>query len=87
MQTLAQESKPGKYLKNKRELPLSTGKGIPYLLLLSLYKTIRDKEGTTVTGKIGHFQSLLDTRCRLLLQAHRSVMKSRVPTWHWSLCC
>jgi hypothetical protein len=51
---LAQESKPVKYLKNKRVLPLSTGKCIPYLLLLSLFKRIRHREGTTGAGKIGH---------------------------------
>jgi hypothetical protein len=52
MHALAHVSKSGKYLKNNKVLPLSTGKSIAYLLLLSLYKTIRDKDGTTVTGKI-----------------------------------
>jgi len=52
--SLAQESKTVKYLKNKGVLPLSTGKCIPYLLLLSLFKRIRDREGTTGTGKIGN---------------------------------
>ena len=84
---LAQVSKPVKYLKNKRVLPLSTGKCVPYLLLLSLFKRIRNKEGTTVTGKIGHPKSVLDTCCQLTIRAHLSVMKSRVLTWHWLLCC